>query len=265
MIVVAVVEGLAIVVLGLLVLGLLRSHAEILRALHELGVSLDPATPAGTTGATARVADPTRPDNEAVRAADASLDIDGTDALGRTAHVAVTGTDRLTLVAFLSSGCLSCRGFWDRFADPATEIPGGARVVVVTKGPESESESLVRQLAPPQVTTLLSTDAWVSYGVPVAPYFVLVDGSSGRVVGEGAATQWEQVRNLMAQALADAGIAAERGRALRQGPAAARARLAGAAREARVDDELRAAGIHPGHPSLYPPAGAAERPESVEG
>jgi hypothetical protein len=255
MTVLVVVEGVALALLALLVLGLLRSHAEILRALHELGVSLDPDADRAA-GVTTRMADPTRPsrpENEAVRAADARLDLDGIDPLGRSTHIAVTGVDRLTLVAFLSSGCLSCRGFWERFADPATAIPGGARVIVVTKGPESESEALVRQLAPASVTTLLSTDAWAAYGVPVAPYFVLVDGSAGAVVGEGAATQWDQVSNLMTQSLADAGIAAERGRRA-TGAVATRARLDGSAREARVDDELRAAGIHPGDPSLYPPA-----------
>ena len=251
MIVVVVIEGVAIALLAVLVLGLLRSHAEMLRALHDLGVSLDPegsAAPAVTPSA------PARPANEATRALDARLDVDGIDPRGRTVHVAVVGVDRLTLVAFLSSGCLSCRGFWERFADPATEVPGGARVVVVTKGPEAESESLVRQLAPGTVTTVLSSETWDAYGVPVAPYFVLVDGGTGHVVGEGAATQWDQVRNLMGQALADAGIAADRGRAIRGGGPAQRARLDGAAREARVDDELRSAGITPGHASLYPPA-----------
>ncbi|MEX1008507.1 MAG: hypothetical protein WD271_11755 [Acidimicrobiia bacterium] len=33
--------GVVIALLGLLVAGLLRSHAEVLRALHDLGVDLD--------------------------------------------------------------------------------------------------------------------------------------------------------------------------------------------------------------------------------
>ena len=36
------VEGVVIAVLALLVVGLLRSHAEILKRLHELGAGLDP-------------------------------------------------------------------------------------------------------------------------------------------------------------------------------------------------------------------------------
>jgi hypothetical protein len=33
----------AVALLGLLVAGLLRAHAEVLRALHQLGVDLDPS------------------------------------------------------------------------------------------------------------------------------------------------------------------------------------------------------------------------------
>ena len=48
-----VVATLVVVValLALLVVGLLRSHAEILRALHDLGVNLDPDEPDGTFSA----------------------------------------------------------------------------------------------------------------------------------------------------------------------------------------------------------------------
>lgn len=38
---VVVVEGVVIAVLALLVVGLLRSHAEILKRLHDLGVGLE--------------------------------------------------------------------------------------------------------------------------------------------------------------------------------------------------------------------------------
>jgi hypothetical protein len=52
--------------------------------------------------------------------------------------------------------------------------------------------------------------------------------------------------------MADAGLAAARGRTVDGGPVAARARRDGAAREARVDADLRAAGIGPDDPSLRP-------------
>jgi hypothetical protein len=237
---VALVTLLAIVValLGILVVGLLRSHAEVLRALHELGVSLDPSQ-ATADGAMLRRSPLGVPQPRGQRSETAGLDLSGTSPTGDTIAVSVVGVDRLSLVAFLSSTCLTCRGFWTAFADPQLRVPGGARLIAVTKGPEAESSSVLRTLAPAQVITVQSSDAWIAYGVPVAPYFVLVDGTTGKVVGEGAATTWEQVTHLMGNAMADAGI----GRGGGQG------RLE---REVRVDEQLRAAGIEPGHPSLYP-------------
>ena len=38
----------------------------------------------------------------------------------------------------------------------------------------------------PHVVTVMSSDAWDAYDVPMSPFFVLVDGPSGRVVGEGS-------------------------------------------------------------------------------
>ena len=111
------------------------------------------------------------------------------------------------------------------------------RLVVVAKGPEAESESRLRELAPEGVTLVQSTDAWTDYEVPVSPYFVLVDGPSGAVIGEGSATSWGQVSSLMSQAIADA-------------TSVRRDRLENG--EFRSDAELRKAGILPGDPSLYP-------------
>jgi hypothetical protein len=247
--------AVAVALLGVLVAGLLRTHAEILRSLHELGVGLEPdasATP--TRRPPVRTQPGVTPPREDADAA--GFDVSGTTVLGESVHVAVNGTDHLTLVAFLSSTCLTCQRFWTAFAEPTLEVPGGARLVVVTKGLAGESEAALRKLAPPRVTTVLSDRAWDAYAVPGAPYFVLVDGPTGDVIGEGSGSSWDQVRDLLAQAMADAGLAAERGRTVDAGPAAARARRDGAAREARVDADLRAAGIGPDDPSL--------RPERVE-
>jgi hypothetical protein len=245
--VVVLVTLLTVVValLAVLVAGLLRTHAEILRALHDLDVNLDPAQ-----------ADPPARRTQAGIAAPgeratAGFDLTGATPVGEAVHIAVLGADRLTLLAFLSSTCLTCRGFWEAFTEPALDVPGDARLVIVTKGLEAESESALRKLAPRTVPTVLSSDAWTNYGVPVAPYFVLVDGLTGEVVGEGAAASWDQVRNLMGQSLADAGLAVRRGRI-------ARDRSDGGARAAQVDDALRAAGIGPGHPSLHPPGGSGD-------
>lgn len=240
----ALVTLLAIVValLGILVAGLLRSHAEVLRALHDLGVNLDPERAAGDGIGRTMLGVP-RPRADLGATGSSGFDISGVSPSGDAVSVAVTGTNRLTLVAFLSSTCLTCRGFWEAFAATPLRAPGDARLIAVTKGPEAESPAAVRKLAPPEVVTVLSSEAWSAYGVPVAPYFVLVDGSTGDVVGEGAATTWEQVRHLMEQSMADAGWAGRASRPVHE---------SGKLREARVDDELRSAGIEPGDRSLYP-------------
>jgi hypothetical protein len=94
----------------------------------------------------------------------------------------------------------------------------------------------------------MSSAAWQSYDVPVAPFFVLVDGVSGYVVGEGAASEWEQVVSLLHNALDDARLLDRKGN-LKRG---ARMRAnADALREARADRELYSAGITPGDSSLY--------------
>src|SRR5262249_36187298 len=159
-----------VALLGVLVAGLLRSHAEVLRALHDLGVNLDPDNAADDGLGRATAPGVPRPRPMAVRAGGASFDIVGDTPSGDPVTVAVNGTDRLTLVAFLSSTCLTCRGFWDAFADRTLDVPGGARLVVVAKGAEAESPSMIAKLAPASVTTVLSSNAWGNYGVPVAPY-----------------------------------------------------------------------------------------------
>jgi len=159
----------------------------------------------------------------------------------------VRDVEHATLLAFLSTGCGTCGTFWEalrqdpgaHLADPTT------RVVVVTNGPEAESPAAVADLAPPGIVTVMASDAWDDYGVPVSPYFVLVDGPSGRVAGEGSGTSWAQVLDLLGKAEADT---ATRRREVER-PVT---RMGGQDRADRVDRELRAAGIEPGDPSLYP-------------
>jgi len=238
---------LAVVValLALLVAGLLRTHAEILRSLHELGVNLDPDEHSNSTRPPRLEAVPRRESNERI----------GADVSGRTPHgdafsIGIAGSSTPTLLAFLTSGCLTCAGFWEAFDQPdELQVPGDARLVVVTKSGGAESISALRKLAPADVPVVMSTEAWEAYNIPVAPYFVYVDGPSGEIVGEGAASNWEQVASLLSQALEDAGIGDDGGGRRRH----RRPRPRGdAAREARADRDLLAAGIQPGHPSLYP-------------
>ncbi len=228
-----IVEGVAILLLAVLVVGLLRSHAEILRALHELGVRPD--------GDESQSASALRPRPRL--GTEAPADIAGTTPAGSTVHIGVTGTDSRTLLAFLSTGCSSCLPLWESLQseDPVTGL-ADTRLVVVTKGPEAESPSRLQQLAPRDATVVQATAAWDSYGVPVTPYFVLVEGATGDIVGEGSASTWAQVGSLILQATGDRDVGASGG-------------------ELRADHELRRAGIGPGHPTLYPGNSSPERDE----
>jgi hypothetical protein len=257
--VVVVIEGVVIALLALLVVGLLRSHAEILRRLHELGAGLEPdaapsaaAPPGGPRpGRDFQVMPqvPSPPDREAFGGA---ADLVGSGVADDAVSVRVTGVEHDTIVAFLSSGCLTCQRFWDAFRKPKKlGLPRGVRLVVVTKGHGEESPSSIGRLAPSGIPLVMSSEAWADYDVPGSPYFVLVHGPSGRVRGEGTGPDWEQVSSLLHQATGDADLDAHR----------VRKPASDAEREARVDRELLAAGVRPGDPSLYePPVPEADQP-----
>lgn len=231
-------ETLLLVLLALVVAALLRSHAEILR---RLGPEGEGAAQADQMAAGLAVP-PARAD------AVPAHDVAGTTLKGDAVQVGLGPGSPSTLLAFLSSGCLTCQNFWEAFKAPLPPvIPGGARLVVVTKDTTHESPSRLRELAAPSLEVVMSSAAWEAFDVPTSPYFVYVDGSSGTVYGEGAATGWDQVASLLRDALAD--IEETRGNGVRIAPAG------GAERSRRVDDELADAGIQPGHPSLYPEQG----------
>jgi hypothetical protein len=239
-----VVEAVAIALLGLLVAGLLRTHAEILRRLHDLGAGLDQQSRVDAV-------QPVELRRDAALTGSGAADVVGTTPDGEAVAIAVGDRRHDTIVAFLSSGCDTCVGFWDAFAQSdSPSLPDGARLVVVTKGPEAESLARVRDLSAPGLTVVMSSTAWGDYNVPVAPYFVWVDGASGKVVGEGAAGTWDRLLDLLGQAAADA-------KAMARGPNA-RADASGRDTGPRVDRDLASAGIHPGHPSLYPEPAAGQ-------
>jgi hypothetical protein len=252
MLAVVVAEGVAVALLAVLVLGLLRSHALILRALHELGAGLELEEAASAPASTPTGAVPVQLDPGVVAptrtAATGAAALTGTTLDDEPVQVAVD-EGRRTLLAFLSSGCSVCRTFWSELSGGAVDVPAGARLVVVTQGPEQESASGLRQLAGPGLEVVRSSGAWTDYGVPGSPYFVYVE--DGTVTGEGSSTTWAQVRDLMGQAVDDA--------------AATRADLVDGDDLAAIDRELLGAGVHPGHPSLYEPPEPAEPTAGPDG
>lgn len=235
-------ELVVLVLLSVLVLGLLRSHALILKSLHDLGagLELDRAAEAATgspgpvpveleTGVVARGRADGAGVPELVGTRLGGGDERREDLSGRT------------LLAFLTTGCSVCASFWTEFRQPV-DVPGGGRLLIVTKGDDEESPSALAKVAPPHLDLVRSSTAWGDFEIPGSPYFVYVEG--GRVLGEGSATTWAQVSDLMAQAVADDEQRAGANedfvdRGDRDHPAS-------------VDAELLAAGIGPDHPSLRP-------------
>jgi hypothetical protein len=280
----AIVLSVVVLLLGVLVAGLLRSHADILKALHDLGVGVgepgstedQPHSDTHSHRASVGSGDPgpvrvpltIGPPLPGERNSTSAPPIAGTTPRGDALAITVTGGDHLTLLAFLSSGCATCAGFWQAFQTPdQLGLPAGTRLVVVTKGPDMEIPGEVAALAPPGLPVIMSTDAWGDYEVPGSPFFVLVEGSSGHRIGEGVANHFHQVVELVRRAQSDAQVfsIASRGRGLIDG-------LDGPDRELDNDRELIDAGILPGDPSLYPssldevygrPAGD-EGPEGTE-
>jgi len=210
-------ETVLLVLALVLIAGLLRSHAEILRRLGPAqdgaprGLAQPAVAPVRAPGApAAALAGPT-PGGDAIR-----LELAG-------------GAGEPTLLAFLTSGCGTCAGFWATLGEP--RLPSGVRTMIVTHGADRERPAALAKLAPVGVPVVMSSRAWQDYGVPGAPYFVLVDGA---IRGEGAATTWAALSSLVADAIED------------------RRESGGTARAAVAERKLAAAGIGPDHPSLYP-------------
>lgn len=227
MLTLVIIEGIVILLLALLVAGLLRSHAEILRALDALGAGPGAAAVPTRSARTGR--------------AIAVDSLTGSTPQGGAGAVALTGQRGHVLLAFLSTGCLGCRTFWESLGTRSDLPDPDIRPVIVTKGPEGESPAEVARMAPLGVTTLMSTEAWDAFSVPGTPFFQLIDASRGVSVGEGSAVNWEQLVDLMRRGLAESGHRQQRGSL----------RLSTKERLRDSGEELRQAGIHPGDASLF--------------
>lgn len=130
-----------------------------------------------------------------------AYDLAGVDLSGRPIEVSILSRPGRTLLAFLAVDCFGCEVFWQGIGDPATlpASPDLARVVV-TKGPDAMSSAKASDKLTDLsgVPVLVSDEAWTDYAVLSYPSFVVVDGSSGKVIGETVATGWEDVGAMIA-------------------------------------------------------------------
>lgn len=229
MLALVIIEGIVIVLLTVLVAGLLRSHAEILRTLDRMGAGADSPV---TRGGGGLGLGPTRKSHGS-----APVDSIAGDTLdGQTRSIAVTGSRGYVLAAFLSSGCSTCRPFWSSFDKdlPHPEI----RPVIVTKDVGEESLSELRSLAPRDIPVVMSSGVWDAFRVPGTPYFQLIDAADGSVLGEGSAANWARLLDMIRRSIGD-------------DPTGQRLRRTTAERLVDSDEELRRAGITPGDEALY--------------
>jgi len=244
-----IIETVILAVLCVLVAGLLRGYAAVLRRLHQLdgGAGLEGRAAAPPFRTVAAIPEP--PAGQRIEGRDEwaeSHDLDGVSLSGEIVSARTVGVEHDTILAFLSSNCEGCAGFWHELGQPGSwATPLGSRLLVVTKGPEDESPSVLSQLCPDGVDLVMSSQAWRDFEVPGSPYVVVADGRTGRVKGEGSGTSFSQVSGLIRQSVDDS-----------RHPAMARKPDADRRRERDVDRILLSAGIGPQDPSLY--AGADE-------
>jgi hypothetical protein len=244
-----VVAALTVVVgvLTLFVLGLLRSHAELLARVAELAErepagAPDPsptAMPEGVVPAPQTIAE------TVVRS------IEGLDYELEPYRLAIREVSTpYLLVAFLSTTCFSCLDIWRDViegGEDASVVEAGddaASLLIVLKAREHENLGKATALArETPVPVVLSGSAWSELEVPGSPYFALIATAEERVVGAGSAQSWDQLKSLASDGMLELSLAAK--------PSS----NSGGYRSIieREDDDLARAGIHPGHSSLTAP------------
>lgn len=151
-------------------------------------------------------------------------DVEGWDLTGRRRTLRLASPGRWTLLFFLGSHCDGCLPFWAVPRTPAAcGLEPGDAAVVVTRGPEEEEPEVLAAMlgAPPaghpadaSELLVMSSEAWRTYRVHGAPFFVLLDGSV--VATEGVAWSVEQVAADVARARRPAARGAARGPRVRR-------------------------------------------------
>ena len=88
--------------------------------------------------------------------------------------------------------------FWKKLADGGVEDLDPTRVIIVAHGAERTEH--IAEVAPDGIPVVVSTLAWERYEAPGSPWFIVVDGTSGLITGEGGATSWDELLGMVAVA-----------------------------------------------------------------
>lgn len=235
-------EAVALVVLAAFAIALVHSYAGLAARVEALaGTAQGPAARSASSA-----------DHDAAGVGAVAQQVVGVSTAGDGVVVPLVDVERNTLLAFLTSTCTSCQGLWSELARGTGDVvPSELRLLVVTKGPEHESPTAIEEVAPAGCDVVMSSAAWSDFRIPGSPYFVLVERTTGSVLGEGTALSWPRVLDLAGVAAGDDKIAAGLRRDHRKP-------LTDLAREEAVDQLLLDAGILPGHASLYPEHSSGE-------
>lgn len=183
------VETILIALIALLLVAMLRAYAELLRRLN-----------APTDADLVAQGIQEMRESRSIE----GVDFDGEGLGGEPVTVRIHGVRENTILIFLTSGCLTCRNIWLALSElERSPLPEGTRVFAVAKDREEESIPRLRKLASPQANLVLSNAAWEAYEIPGSPYFVYVEGETGKILGEGSAESWPQIVSLLEEALED--------------------------------------------------------------
>ena len=222
--------SVVVVILGLLVVGLLRSHAEILRRLESLGAGLDGRHDHDTGRITL---------SRKTSHLDRDVRVTGLTPQGEPVVTTLSAGSDPILVAFLSTTCSSCTSFWEGLESSTMYFGGNRhRVVIVTLGEAEESPTRAQTMAKAGADVIMSSTTWNEFGVPGAPYFVLIEPGTGSTLGEGSAMSYESLVEFLTDATNDQTWDLETFRSP-------------LSEETRIDSELRRAGLLPDDPRLY--------------
>jgi hypothetical protein len=123
-----------------------------------------------------------------------SLDVVGVSPDGGPVELSLANQGAVLL--FLTSSCYDCQALWKGLASGSAGR-AGPKVTVVTPSPETESARKVAALAPAGAAVIMSSSAWLAYGITGAPWCVVVAG--GVVAADGPApSTWSQLEEAAA-------------------------------------------------------------------